>query len=76
MATKTIDISESQTNLTEMLSLVRTGTEIILTEGNKAIARLIPIESDRPRVLGLHSGSVWMSDDFDEPLPEEFWTGP
>jgi len=25
------------------------------------------------RVLGLHMGSVWMSDDFDEPLPESFW---
>jgi hypothetical protein len=27
----------------------------------------------RPRVLGLHQGSVWMSDDFDQPLPDSFW---
>jgi hypothetical protein len=27
------------------------------------------------RVLGLHEGMVWMSDDFDEPLPDAFWLG-
>lgn len=27
------------------------------------------------RVLGLHAGEVWMSDDFDAPLPDSFWLG-
>ncbi len=27
------------------------------------------------RVLGLHQGMGWMSDDFDSPLPDEFWLG-
>lgn len=27
------------------------------------------------RVLGLGMGDIWISDDFDEPLPEEFWFG-
>lgn len=27
------------------------------------------------RVLGLHQGMVWMSEDFDEPLPDSFWLG-
>ena len=27
------------------------------------------------RVAGLHRGNVWMSEDFNEPLPEEFWLG-
>ncbi len=31
----------------------------------------------RKRVLGLRAGgTIWMSDDFDAPLPEEFWVGP
>jgi hypothetical protein len=25
------------------------------------------------RVLGLHEGRIWMSDDFDDPLPDAFW---
>jgi hypothetical protein len=28
-----------------------------------------------PRILGLNRGSMKMSDDFDEPLPDEFWLG-
>src|SRR5690349_14859156 len=27
------------------------------------------------RILGLDKGTVWMSDDFDDPLPDEFWFG-
>ncbi|MDJ1172128.1 MULTISPECIES: DUF2281 domain-containing protein [Roseofilum] len=26
------------------------------------------------RVLGLHQGMGWISDDFNDPLPDEFWT--
>ncbi|GEM_PF-614283 len=25
------------------------------------------------RVAGLHRGMIWMSDDFNDPLPDEFW---
>jgi hypothetical protein len=28
-----------------------------------------------PRVLGLYEGKGWMSEDFDSPLPDEFWLG-
>ena len=27
------------------------------------------------RTLGLNKGTVWVSDDFDDPLPDEFWLG-
>ena len=27
------------------------------------------------RVLGLNQGEIWMSEDFNEPLPDEFWMG-
>jgi len=33
----------------------------------------LPI-SITPRVAGLHLGAIWVSADFDEPLPDEFWT--
>jgi Protein of unknown function (DUF2281) len=28
-----------------------------------------------PRILGLNRGAMKMKDDFDEPLPDEFWLG-
>lgn len=31
------------------------------------------IENDKPRILGLNRGQIWMSEDFADPLPEEFW---
>ncbi|MFM7438255.1 MAG: DUF2281 domain-containing protein [Snowella sp.] len=31
--------------------------------------------SSSPRIAGLHEGQVWMSDDFNDPLPDEFWLG-
>ncbi len=31
--------------------------------------------SNLPRTAGLHQGEIWMSDDFNEPLPDEFWLG-
>ncbi|WP_247215567.1 DUF2281 domain-containing protein [Synechococcus sp. C9] len=28
-----------------------------------------------PRTLGLYQGMGWISEDFDAPLPDEFWLG-
>jgi prevent-host-death family protein len=76
MQTKTVDVHEAQTHLFELLSLVTAGTEIILTDGSTPLARIVPLAgATTPRVAGLHSGAIWTSEDFDEPLPEEFWTG-
>ena len=71
--TKTVDIQDA--DLTELLALVREGTEIILAEGDKPLARLVPAEPKKKRILGLHAGMIQTSDDFDEPLPDEFWLG-
>ncbi len=27
------------------------------------------------RILGLNQGEIWMSDDFNDPLPDDFWLG-
>jgi antitoxin (DNA-binding transcriptional repressor) of toxin-antitoxin stability system len=75
MQKKTVDIHEAQAHLAELLSVVTAGTEIILTEGRTPLARIVPMEgAPTPRVAGLHLGAIWTSEDFDEPLPEEFWT--
>jgi hypothetical protein len=31
--------------------------------------------SGPPRVPGLHAGAAWISEDFDDPLPDDFWAG-
>jgi len=72
MLTKQIDVKEAQVRLQELLSQMASGVEWILTDGVTPVARLVPISS---RVAGLHAGTIWISTDFDEPLPEAFWTG-
>ncbi|MBN3872026.1 MULTISPECIES: type II toxin-antitoxin system VapB family antitoxin [unclassified Nostoc] len=35
----------------------------------------LPQQSPQKRVLGLNQGKIWISDDFNDPLPDEFWLG-
>lgn len=76
MLTKTIDVKTPQATLSELLSLIQAGDEVLLVDGTTPLARLVPVEPPKqPRILGLHAhlGTAWMSEDFDEPLPDEFW---
>lgn len=78
MTTKTIDVHEAQSQLVELISLAASGVEVILTNGASPIARLVPLgQQGKSRIAGLHEhlGSAWVSDDFDDPLPDEFWLG-
>lgn len=78
MLTKTIDIHDAKEQLLELLSVVDTGTEVILTEADMPRARLVSIVETvgtTVRKAGLHPGSMEIDDDFDEPLPDEFWFG-
>jgi prevent-host-death family protein len=76
MTTKTVDIHEAQTRFTELLSSVTGGTEVIFTQNNLPVARLTPLNvAAMQRVPGLHHGAIWISPDFNAPLPDNFWTG-
>lgn len=72
MDTRTVDITKEKPALEELLSLARGGTEVILTEDDHPVARLVPL---RPRIAGLNAGSISVADDFDASLPEELWSG-
>ncbi len=72
MLAKKVDVQK--TSLKELLALVREGTEVILTEDDRPLAKIVPVEAQPgKRVMGLHAGMWEVSDDFDEPLPDEFW---
>jgi antitoxin (DNA-binding transcriptional repressor) of toxin-antitoxin stability system len=59
MLTKTVDVNEAQTQWAKLLSLVKTGIEIIFMEGSTFIVRLVPIASSSlPRLPGLHAGAI------------------
>ena len=75
MPTTLIDVQELPSRFTEMLKLASTGTEVIVTEGNVPYAKLLPLAAGQTRIPGLHAGAWTIADDFDAPLPDDFWTG-
>ena len=55
-----------------MLHRVLEGETLVVTEDDRPVAEIRPIESARkPRPFGLAAGSFVVPDDFDEPLPED-----
>jgi antitoxin (DNA-binding transcriptional repressor) of toxin-antitoxin stability system len=74
--TKTISIRDAQANLREWVKRALQGDEIIIADADMPPVRLVPlVRGDQPRVAGLNQGQIWTSDDFDQPLPDKFWTG-
>jgi prevent-host-death family protein len=79
---KTLEVTKS-TSLQDLVRLANQESEVVLTQDNKPVAKVLPIapsesvsgpKSDR-HTLGLHRGAWTVGDDFDEPLPDEFWLG-
>ena len=77
METKLIDVKKENMPLQKLLELVASGLDVVLTEGKSPVARLVPVSRKvkTPHVLGLHAGKIWISPDFDDPLPDSFWLG-
>ncbi len=74
--TKTLSINEVQNLLPGLLALANDGDEIIIEENGEPVASVSPIKKTpkpKQRVFGLGRGTIWMSEDFDNELPDEFW---
>jgi prevent-host-death family protein len=74
---KTVNIHEAKTNLSALIAAVEAGEEVVIARANKPVVKLVAMEP-KPvqRIPGLHKGTVlYISDDFDAPLPDEFWLG-
>ena len=72
MQTETVEMNEAQAHFKELMHRVVSGIHVVLSEGQKPVAHIVPIGT---RVAGLHSGSVWVREDFDAPLADEYWSG-
>ena len=52
------------------------GDEILLMKGEQLLTRIPPEEAPPvQRIADLHPGAMIASDDFDDPLPDQFWLG-
>jgi len=68
-----VNVHDAKTHLSRLLERVERGERIIIARAGTPVAILSPYEpspGERPRVPGRDRGLIWMSDDFDAPLPE------
>jgi prevent-host-death family protein len=73
---KTINIHAAKTHLSSLVEEAAAGEEIIIAKAGKPVARLMALEKkDVASTLGMWKGKMWMSDDFDTPLPPEVLRG-
>ena len=67
----TVSIQEAQAKLSDLIHRLTPGDEVVITENNQPVARLIPAAVRPPRKLGTLKGTVkYMAPDFDAPLDE------
>jgi prevent-host-death family protein len=72
----TIDIDDARIQWAKLLSLVRQGNQVVITQNQEPVVQLTPIpQHPQKRIAGLHRGAIRMRDDFNEPLPDAFWLG-
>jgi prevent-host-death family protein len=70
----TVTIQEAQSRLTDLIHRLSPGEEIVITENDQPVARLVStpaVASKKARQLGTMKGSVLsMAPDFDAPLED------
>jgi prevent-host-death family protein len=74
---KAVSIQQAKEDFSRLVDEAAERTEIIIMKRGKPRARLIACDQARlpaprkPRVWGRYKGKIWISDDFDAPLPDE-----
>jgi prevent-host-death family protein len=69
----TVSVQQAQATQSELIHRLTPGEEIIITENDKPVARLVPVAlpQRQPRRLGTMRGTVlYMAPDFDAPLDD------
>ncbi|MDQ3635509.1 MAG: toxin-antitoxin (TA) system antitoxin [Acidobacteriota bacterium] len=73
--TKILNINE-KISIQTVIALTKNGDEVVIEDNGEPLVKVIPIKKlsqQKVRVAGLGKGTMWMSDDFEEELPDEFW---
>ncbi|HEY1210201.1 MAG TPA: type II toxin-antitoxin system prevent-host-death family antitoxin [Terracidiphilus sp.] len=68
----TVNIYEAKTQLSKLVDLASSGTDVVIARSSKPVARLTSLKPEKGTYrLGLLEGKGWIADDFDAPLPDE-----
>jgi prevent-host-death family protein len=65
------NMHDAKTHLSRLAERAAGGEEIVIARNGRPLAKLVPIAGRKALKFGLAKGEIWMSDDFDDPLPWE-----
>ena len=69
---KTVNLHAAKTQLSKLVDQATKGEEIIIAKAGKPMVRLVAVAAKRRRTgYGADKGKIWISDDFDAPLPDD-----
>lgn len=68
---RTVNVAEAKARLSELVQRAARGEEIVIARNGEPQARLVALDPKRTRTPGRGAGKWTVSDDFDDPLPEE-----
>ena len=66
----TLNLYEAKTQLSALVDAAAAGEEIIIAKNGKPMAKLVALKDIIKRKPGRLKGKVWMSKDFDAPMPD------
>ena len=69
--TVTVELDDAKADPSTLIERVRLGEEIVIALAGEPVARLAAEPSRQPRRPGSAKGQFWMSDDFNDPLPDD-----
>jgi antitoxin (DNA-binding transcriptional repressor) of toxin-antitoxin stability system len=61
----------AKTQLSRLVRAAEAGEEVVILRGKVPVARIVAEPAASGRQAGRYRGQLWMSDDFDAPLPPE-----
>lgn len=61
---------EAKSRLSELVRLVEAGEKVVLARNGAPVVELVVAEAPKKRQGGFMRGQIWISPDFDDPLPE------
>jgi prevent-host-death family protein len=70
---QTVNIYEAKTQLSKLVDLASSGTDVVIARAGKPVARLTSLKEKDKRLIGFGAlkGKGWIAEDFDAPLPDE-----
>jgi prevent-host-death family protein len=68
---QTVNIYQAKTQLSKLVDLASSGTDVVIARAGKPVARLTSLKEEKRIInFGALEGKGWIAEDFDAPLPD------